>query len=256
MLHIAFITTNTLEMKILMIPFLIALTSIGSCQQHENMATTTTSQKPIVIELFTSEGCSSCPSADKLLADMSDKNPNILLLSFHVDYWNRLGWVDSFSNAQFTKRQYAYGSQLQLSSVYTPQVVVNGQRETVGSNRSNINNFIATKYQSSSIITNVKATINNKFVLVNIEANQLPKNYELVALLVQPHAATKVISGENGGSYLQHKNIVRDLAVVALESNTAALLAPFASTDWKVVVLVQNKADLHIVDASLVNVTR
>ena len=146
---------------------------------------------------------------------------------------------------------------MQLASVYTPQAVVNGQRETVGSNRSNINNFIATKYQSSSIITNVKATtIDNKSVLVNIEANQLPKNYELVALLVQPHTATKVISGENGGSYLQHKNVVRDMAVVALKSNTVSLLAPFASTDWKVVVLVQNKTDLHIVDASLVNVNR
>ena len=90
-LLIAFITRNILQMKILMVPFLIALASIGSCQQHENMATTSASQKTIVIELFTSEGCSSCPSADKLLADMSDKNPNILLLSFHVDYWNRLG---------------------------------------------------------------------------------------------------------------------------------------------------------------------
>ena len=255
-LLIAFITRNILQMKILMIPFLIALASIGSCQQHENMATTSASQKPIVIELFTSEGCSSCPSADKLLADMSDKNPNILLLSFHVDYWNRLGWVDSFSNAQFTKRQYAYGSQMQLASVYTPQAVVNGQRETVGSNLSNINNFIATKYQYSSIITNVKATIDNKSVLVNIEANQLPKNYELVALLVQPHAATKVISGENGGSYLPHKNIVRDMTIIPSKSTTATLLAPFTSTDWKVVVLVQNKADLHIVDASLVNVNR
>ena len=243
-------------MKIVMILFLIALASIGSCQQHENMATITTSQKPIVIELFTSEGCSSCPSADKLLADMSDKNPNILLLSFHVDYWNRLGWVDSFSTAQFTKSQYAYGLQMQLASVYTPQAVVNGQRETIGSNRSNITNFIATKYQSLSIITNVKATINNKSVIVNIQTNQLPKNYELVALLVQPHAGTKVKAGENVGSYLQHKNVVRDMAVVALKSYTASLLAPFDSSDWKVVVLVQNKADLHIVDASLVNVNR
>ena len=243
-------------MKILMTPFLIALVSIGSCQQHENMATTNSSQKPVVIELFTSEGCSSCPLADKLLADISNNNPNILLLSFHVDYWNRLGWVDSFSNAQFTKRQYVYGSQMQLQSVYTPQAVVNGQRETVGSNRNNINSFINAKYQAISIISNVKAISNNKEITVTIAANELPKNYELVALLVQPHAATKVISGENGGSYLQHKNVVRDMAIVASKSNIAILVAPFVSNDWKVVVLVQNKEDLHIVNASLVNVNR
>ncbi len=230
------------------------IVSVGSCQQHEALATTNTLQKPTVIELFTSEGCSSCPSADKLLAEMSDKNPNILLLSFHVDYWNRLGWVDRFSNAQFTKRQYNYGSQMQLSSVYTPQAVFNGQRETVGNNRGNIASLISAKYPSSTIINQVKATINNKSVSVNIDAKKLPKNCELLALLVEPYAASKVKAGENGGSFLQHKNVVRDMVSVPLNSNTATLIAPFASNDWKVAILVQDKTNLHIVDAAFVNV--
>jgi hypothetical protein len=240
--------------KIILIPLLACIVSVGSCQQHEALATTNTSQKPVVVELFTSEGCSSCPSADKLLAEISDKNPNVLLLSFHVDYWNRLGWVDSFSNAQFTKRQYNYGSQMQLSSVYTPQAVFNGQSETVGSNRNNINGLLAAKYQSASIINGVKATINSTAVSVNIDVKQAPKNYELVALLVQPNAATKVKAGENGGSFLQHKNVVRDMVILPTNSNTAILTAPFISNNWKVVILVQEKTSLYIEDAILVNV--
>lgn len=242
-------------MKIILLPLLACIVSIGGCQQHEALATSTTSQKPIVIELFTSEGCSSCPSADKLLAEMSDKNPNILLLSFHVDYWNRLGWVDSFSNTQFTKRQYDYGSHLQLSSVYTPQAVFNGQRETVGSNAKNITNLLATKYQTATIINSIKATINSKVVSVTIDAKHLPNNYELLALLVQPSAATKVKGGENSGSFLQHKNVVRDMVVVPANSNTAMLSAPFISNNWKVVILVQDKTSLYIEDATLVNAT-
>jgi hypothetical protein len=241
--------------KIILIPLLAGIVSVCSCQQHEALATTNASQKSTVIELFTSEGCSSCPSADKLLAEMSDKNPNILQLSFHVDYWNRLGWVDSFSNAQFTKRQYNYAARMQLSSVYTPQVVVNGQAETVGSNSAKVYRLLAAKYPSSSIINQVKATVNNKSVSVNIDAKQLPKNYELLALLIQPHAATKVKAGENGGSFLQHKNVVRDMVSVPLNSNGAILTAPFLSNDWKVAIIVQDKNNLQIADAFLVNVT-
>ncbi len=241
-------------MKILIIPFLVAIASIGSCQQHENVATSNTSQKPVVVELFTSEGCSSCPSADKLLAEMSDKNPNILLLSFHVDYWNRLGWVDSFSKAAYTERQYNYGAAMHLSGVYTPQAVVNGQSETVGSNRTNITNFIHANYKYSAIINSANATINNKIVTVEIMSKNVPVNCELLVLLVQPHAATKVKGGENGGSYLPHKNVVRDMVVVQPNTNTAKLSAPFASSDWKVVVLAQNKTNKHIEDVSYTDV--
>ena len=241
-------------MKILIIPFLVAIASIGSCQQHENVATSNTSQKPVVVELFTSEGCSSCPSADKLLAEMSDKNPNILLLSFHVDYWNRLGWVDSFSKAAYTERQYNYGSAMHLSGVYTPQAVVNGQSETVGSNRTNITNFTHANYKYSAIINSANATINNKIVTVEITSKNVPVNYELLVLLIQPHAATKVKGGENGGSYLPHKNVVRDMVVVQPNTSTAKLSAPFANSDWKVVVLAQNKTNKHIEDVSYTEV--
>ena len=241
-------------MKILIIPLLTLIASIGSCQQHKSMAASNTSQKPVVVELFTSEGCSSCPSADKLLAEMSDKNPNILLLSFHVDYWNRLGWVDSFSKAAYTQRQYSYSSAMGLSGVYTPQAVVNGQYEAVGSNRNSITNFTRAKYEYSATFNSVNATINNNTVTVNILANDVPKNCELLVLHVQPHAGTKVKGGENSGSYLQHKNVVRDMVILQSNTATAKLTVPFASNDWKVVVLAQNKINKHIEDTSYADV--
>ncbi|MCU1263294.1 MAG: hypothetical protein JWO80_6179, partial [Bryobacterales bacterium] len=93
---------------------------------------------PVVVELFTSEGCSSCPPADKLLAEIERAQPvanaQVLVLSEHVDYWNRLGWRDPFSSVQFSQRQSDYSAAFQKDGVYTPQMVVDGRAEFVGSN--------------------------------------------------------------------------------------------------------------------------
>ncbi len=94
---------------------------------------------PVVIELFTSQGCSSCPAADKNLAELIDfyekKGLPVYGLSFHVDYWNYIGWKDPYSNTKFTARQRAYSSFMKSESIYTPQMIVNGETEFVGSNR-------------------------------------------------------------------------------------------------------------------------
>src|SRR5438132_289864 len=87
-----------------------------------------------VVELFTSEGCSSCPPADAIAAKITSEFKNVYVLGFHVDYWNSLGWKDEFSNAAWTNRQQQYASHFELSSIYTPQMVVNGKTELVGSN--------------------------------------------------------------------------------------------------------------------------
>src|SRR5438270_9575711 len=88
-----------------------------------------------VIELFTSEGCSSCPAAEKLVASVAAENlTSVFILAYHVDYWNRLGWKDGFSNAAYTARQTRYAEVFNLPSAYTPQIVVNGKTEFVGSN--------------------------------------------------------------------------------------------------------------------------
>src|SRR5580692_6462080 len=97
-----------------------------------------------VVELFTSEGCSSCPPADQLVArvQQEDKDQPVYILAFHVDYWDRLGWKDAFSDTRFTQRQSRYASWLNLQSVYTPQIVVNGTKEFVGSQENTLRSAI------------------------------------------------------------------------------------------------------------------
>src|SRR5262249_51802795 len=94
-------------------------------------------ERPIMVELFTSEGCSSCPPADELLAQLADR-PDVLALSFHVDYWNRLGWKDPYSSREATERQNHYATLLDLGTVYTPQIVVDGKWQAVGSDHADV----------------------------------------------------------------------------------------------------------------------
>ena len=93
-----------------------------------------------LIELFTSEGCSSCPAADAILEEVQKKyiDKNVLIVGYHVDYWDKLGWKDVFSDASFTQRQEYYSTIFHLNSIYTPQVVVNGKTEFVGSNKEKL----------------------------------------------------------------------------------------------------------------------
>src|ERR1700761_5494846 len=104
-----------------------------------------------VVELFTSEGCSSCPEADELIARVQqrDRDLPVYVLAYHVDYWDRLGWKDAFSDAAYTDRQKRYASWLKVTSIYTPQVVVNGQTEFVGSESIALTNAIKTALQQT-----------------------------------------------------------------------------------------------------------
>jgi hypothetical protein len=167
-----------------------------------------------VVELFTSEGCSSCPPADALVARVQkeDKDLPVYVLAFHVDYWDRLGWKDVFSNSAYTERQRQYANWLSLQSVYTPQIVVNGKKEFVGSAESTLRSSIEKSLQTPPASTrlsvaNLKMT--DKQVDWTWQTEGAKKGQSLVVALVQRNALTNVKAGENGGRQLAHVQVVR-----------------------------------------------
>lgn len=233
---------------------------LGSCEgisQHPQAVQTANAGSNVnVVELFTSEGCSSCPPADKLLRTIQSENAEVYVLSYHVDYWDRLGWKDPFSQHVFTERQQSYAQQFQLESVYTPQVVINGSSEFVGSNEPKLRSAL----KQSSQVTTLEVNLERK------KATALALSFDLqtdlagvvYVALVRPAATTVVKRGENGGRTLQHVNVVRQLT--SLDAKTGAqsldinIPTELQSEKLRAIVFVQQKADKHIKAAAMIDI--
>ena len=168
----------------------------------------------IVLELFTSQGCSSCPPADRLLGTYADR-ANIAALSFHVDYWNRLGWKDPFSDPAYSARQQDYAASFGPGSVYTPQLIINGEKEMVGSDEDKI---AATVQQMqgpaySQITMGEIATDGNKVSLRYSLSGKI-NNAVVNIALVQKKTTTSIKAGENKGVTLTNYNVVRNFKTI------------------------------------------
>ncbi|MGL4965937.1 MAG: DUF1223 domain-containing protein [Inquilinus sp.] len=173
-----------------------------------SVAPAVAAERPVVVELFTSQGCSSCPPADALLATLADR-PEVLALAFHVDYWNRLGWTDPFSSAWATARQSAYATQMGSSQVYTPQAVVDGGRDVVGSDRAALDSAIADARSDPSVPLTLTASDAALQVRVDPAA---PADAVLWLVGFDDRHETPVRRGENAGRTLVDRNVVRSLA--------------------------------------------
>ncbi|APZ90975.1 putative secreted protein [Fuerstiella marisgermanici] len=199
-----------------------------------------------VVELFTSQGCSSCPSADKNLQRITTlaakNNSPVYTLSFHVDYWNDLGWEDPFSIATATLRQRRYASVFKAKRIYTPQIVVNGQTQFLGSDRERSDASIASELRTAgeSSLT-LTATVVDDQVVVKWTTDDALADLLNVAL-VQKEAERSVDAGENGGRTLKHVNVVRNFKVVrTFPAADVVLETPkgFAASDYHVVAFLQ-----------------
>jgi hypothetical protein len=169
---------------------------------------------PVVVELFTSQGCSSCPPADALIHDIANDpamRGRVIPLAFHVDYWDSLGWRDPFSSAEWTQRQARYARTMRLSSAYTPQAVVNGTREFVGSNKAAMSAALekASNEQPRSEIT-LTARREGNSLIADIHANVAASD-DLLLAIVEDGVTTKIEHGENAGRTLTNDAIVRKL---------------------------------------------
>lgn len=249
-----------------LLPFLIAAIVISAAFTNCKNTAKGSGKVPIpdekgfaLVELFTSEGCSSCPPADELVAKVQKEigDKPVYILAYHVDYWDRLGWKDAFSSADYTKRQNEYARWLKLSQIYTPQVVVNGKTEFVGSQegalRSAIKNGLQTGGDVQLSINVTRNANNTATVQYKIEGNAGSNNVISLAL-VQKQAVIKVERGENGGRTLAHAQIVRNLQTLPLSKNTggASLTLPagFNAQGWEVIGFVQNNSNGAILGAS------
>ncbi|MDP2527722.1 DUF1223 domain-containing protein [Maribacter dokdonensis] len=169
------------------------------------------SKGSVVLELFTSQGCSSCPPADALLETIKDSYPdNVFVLSYHVDYWNNIGWKDPFSNQKFTVKQSAYNTKFRYRSNYTPELVVNGKEHMVGSNRADVIRAVE-KYsnlQSQNVIGISNITRDGDQATFEYNVNGKIEDKTIRAVLVLNERTTEVKRGENRHRTLKNANIV------------------------------------------------
>jgi hypothetical protein len=173
----------------------------------------------VLVELFTSEGCSDCPPADELLrrinGQKTDAGQLIVGISEHVSYWNGLGWKDPFSADLYTSRQKDYGDHFGLESVYTPQMVVNGREQFVGSDSRALQSALAAESQRKQISLRIdSAQIKDNHLNVSFTASDLPTNasLQIVAVLVDDLDQSSVLRGENSGRRLVHVAVARAFA--------------------------------------------
>jgi len=209
-----------------------------------------------VVELFTSEGCSSCLPADQLMAriQQESKGQPLYILAFHVDYWNRLGWKDIYSDAAYSQRQNQYAAWLRLQSVYTPQVVVNGSKEFVGSQESTIRKAIGDGMQkvSPAQLTLADVRLDKGKVAWRYQARNAGHNTSLVVAIVQRSATSQVKAGENSGRTLSHVQIVRQLQTVKVDADGSgaghlSLPAGVGTSDEEIIAFLQDDDNGQIV---------
>ena len=193
---------------------------------------------PVLVELFTSEGCSSCPPADALLAKLDKDQPiegaEIIILGEHVDYWDQQGWHDRFSSHQYTERQNDYGERLHVQNVYTPQMIVDGTEQFLGNDAAHAQKAIQHAAQGSKLSLSLsKPIVDGRKVSASVSlsaaATAQPRG-DLYAALVDPVDVTDVRKGENGGKRLQHAGVVRSLQRVGSLKNLGTGPVSFSLT--------------------------
>jgi hypothetical protein len=198
-------------------PDLVSASALSAAPPGEGVA---------VVELFTSEGCSSCPPADKLLAGVTARAQAFALpiytLSFHVDYWNYLGWRDPFSSSSYSERQHAYAGIGTQGGTYTPQVVVNGAAECLGSDGSRLKALIAAALrQKARTQIELHAHRSAQGIDVDYRVSGDTRDRVLNLALLEPRAESRVDRGENANRHLAHVNVVRAFVSRPLSEGTA-----------------------------------
>ncbi len=231
-------------------------------KQNQPTKSRETQTKPaVLVELFTSEGCSSCPPADRVLSQLEKQQPNadaeIITLALHVDYWNYLGWKDEFSQKQFSERQNGYAERFKLDSIYTPQMVVDGQTQFVGSNLGTAQKAISDSAKMNK--ATIEITNANDNLAVKISDAPAHDDAYVWLAIAEDDLKTNVRRGENGGKTLDHVSVVREMKLLGTLASTdktfeAETVLQFNSAwkkeNLKFVIFVQGKESKRVFGAN------
>ncbi|MEO0391993.1 MAG: DUF1223 domain-containing protein [Pseudomonadota bacterium] len=217
------------------------------------MAAQEAADKPVVVELFTSQGCSSCPPADAFLGDLA-KQPGVIALAYHVDYWNRLGWVDPFSSEWATRLQTSYSRAQNRQNNYTPQMIVQGSKDLIGSRRKTVLKEIdAHQGQDFRRVAVTIAPRSDGRVEVAIGTLDRQVEADVILMRFHRHKQQQIGRGENGGRTLNYHNIVHERRVVGRwrgDAETFAVPAPKDLANTGLAVIVQERNHGPIVGAA------
>src|SRR5262249_37293534 len=222
-------------------------------------ATDPVAPTPVLVELFTSEGCSDCPPADAVLARLVDEQPvagaQVIALGEHVDYWDRMGWKDRFSSASLTSRQQVYGVHFNLESVYTPQIVVDGRAQLVGSDDRAARKAIEREAKSlHAAVSLTLESVSDRAAAVAVTVANLPRaargdRVDVHVAVTEDHVTTEVKRGETGGRTPPHTAVVGSLTTIGqadADGRAPARAEIPLGADWrrdqlKVVAFVQEQ---------------
>jgi len=206
--------------------------------------------RPAVVELFTSEGCSSCPPAEAFLGELAHRH-DVLALAYHVDYWDDLGWRDRFGLTEAVQRQRNYAKTLRLSSVYTPQVVIDGQADYVGSDHAAIGRGLAANRDGVGIALSVR----DGQILIDLAAQSNVAASDIVLVGYQRQAVSAIGRGENAGRTLTEFNIVRTIRTLGQWDGKAqqfqARVDSIPADATEIAALVQPVGQGHIIGAAV-----
>ena len=222
---------------------------------------------PVLVELFTSEGCSTCPPADAVLAGLDKLQPvagvQAVVLSEHVDYWNHDGWVDPFSSPLFTKRQEAYETQLGVSEPYTPQMIVDGEVELNGSNAQAAVSAIRKAAAETRLRVEIVPAAQGGSVTIEVQPKDaLPsgRGAEVYVVLAQDSGSSDVLQGENHGHVLRYVSIAKSLRKVGKVNQKSGWRAETnvnaPETGQRLIAFVQEPGNSKVLGCAMYRVTQ
>ncbi|MCV6592942.1 MAG: DUF1223 domain-containing protein [Silicimonas sp.] len=212
---------------------------------------TAMADQPVVVELFTSQGCSSCPPADRILGQLAERD-DVIALGYHVDYWDYLGWKDKFADPANTQRQRAYARAKGERSIYTPQMIIGGKDHVIGSKPMKISELIR-KHARGNAPVQVRAKRSGGQLLIEAQAMKSLRGGAVVQLVTfLPKSTVDVRRGENAGRKLAYHNIVQSHRVVGnWDGRGAYRVKAKVAPGVPVVVLVQAKGAGPILGAAM-----